>query len=420
MKIEKTQDSPCLPPRGKAGRPDDNQHPLPADTQIAMIQLLIPIALEQVRHLLCEEVQQLAGSRYARDNNRHLKRWGQQRGSVYLGDQKVHLMVPRVRDVAHNCEIPLTTYQQFGQPRTTEEQLFVRILRGLSCRHYRRAAQLVPQAFGLSKSSISRRFVRASEKKLKALLHRRLDSHEFVALVLDGKTLRHAQMVIALGLTKSGEKMILGFLECASENQRVVREFLEQLIARGLNYRQGLLVVIDGSKGLRKAITDVFGDCAAVQRCQWHKRENVVAYLPKSQQPRWRQKLQAAYEQPTYARAKEELLGLRAELVQINQSAVASLDEGLEETLTLHRLGLFKELGISLKTTNMLESINAQIAQMVSKVSRWRNSDQRQRWTASALLEIEPSLRRIKGFRHLPQLQEALQRELKIVITAAA
>ncbi|MCG3157899.1 MAG: IS256 family transposase ISSuac1 [bacterium] len=420
MKIEKTQDIPCLPPRGKAGRRDDNQHPLPADTKIAMIQLLIPIALEQVGHLLSEEVQQLAGSRYARDNNRHIKRWGQQRGSVYLGDQKVHLMVPRVRDVAHNCEIPLATYQQFDQPRTTEEQLFVRILRGLSCRHYRRAAQLVPQAFGLSKSSISRRFVRASEKKLQALLHRRLDSHEFVALVLDGKTLRHAQMVIALGLTKSGEKMILGFLECASENQRVVSEFLEHLIARGLNYRQGLLVVIDGSKGLRKAITDVFGDYAAIQRCQWHKRENVVAYLPKSQQPRWRQKLQAAYEQPTYARAKEELLGLRAELKQINQSAVASLDEGLEETLTLHRLGLFKELGISLKTTNMLESINAQIAQMVSKVSRWRNSDQRQRWTASALLEIEPSLRRIKGFRHLPQLQEALQCELKIVIAAAA
>ncbi|KAA0227678.1 IS256 family transposase [candidate division KSB1 bacterium] len=420
MKIAKTQDIPCLPPRRKAGRWDDNQHPLPADTKIAMIQLLIPIALEQVGHLLSEEVQQLAGSRYARDNNRHIKRWGQQRGSVYLGDPKVHLMVPRVRDVAHNCEIPLATYQQFDQPRTTEEQLFVRILHGLSCLHYRRAAQLVPQAFGLSKSSISRRFVRASEKKLQALLHRRLDSHEFVALVLDGKTLRHAQMVIALGLTKSGEKMILGFLECASENQRVVSEFLEHLIARGLNYPQGLLVVIDGSKGLRKAITDVFGAYAAIQRCQWHKRENVVAYLPKSQQPRWRQKLQAAYEQPTYARAKEELLGLRAELKQINQSAVASLDEGVEETLALHRLGLFKELGVSLKTTNMLESINAQIAQMISKVSRWRNSDQRQRWTASALLEIEPSLRRIKGFRHLPQLQEALQRELKIVITAAA
>jgi len=173
MKIQKTQDIPCLRPRGKAGRRDDNQHLLPADTKIAMIQLLIPIALEQVRHLLSEEVQQLAGSRYARDNNRHIKRWGQQRGSVYLGDQKVHLMVPRVRDVAHNCEIPLATYQQFDQPRSTEEQLFIRILRGLSCRHDRRAAQLVPQACGLSKSSISRRFVRASEKKLKALLHRR-------------------------------------------------------------------------------------------------------------------------------------------------------------------------------------------------------------------------------------------------------
>lgn len=155
MKIQKTHDISCLPPRGPAGRPDDYQHPLPADTKIAMTQLLIPIALEQVGHLLSEEVQQLAGSRYARDNNRHIKRWEQQRSSAYFGDHKVHLMVPRVRDVAHNCKIPLTTYRQFDQPRTTAEQLFVRILRGLSCRHYRRSAQLVPQTFGLSKSSIS-------------------------------------------------------------------------------------------------------------------------------------------------------------------------------------------------------------------------------------------------------------------------
>ncbi|MDZ7369117.1 MAG: transposase [candidate division KSB1 bacterium] len=176
-------------------------------------------------------------------------------------------------------------------------------------------------------------------------------------------------------------------MESATENHRVCTEFLQGLIERGLQCQQGLLVVIDGGKGLRKAIAEVFGDYALVQRCQWHKRENVVAHLPKSQQARRRQKLQQACEQPTYQQAKQALLRLRTERVQLNQSAVASLDEGFEETLTLHRLGVFKELGISLKTTNILESINAQVERMTRKVTRWRNSNQRQRWLASALLE---------------------------------
>src|SRR5512139_4310131 len=149
------------------------------------------------------------------------------------------------------------------------------------------------------------------------------------------------------------------------------------------------------------AITTVLGAHAAVQRCQWHKRENVVAYLPKPQQAPWRRKLQAAYERPTYAEATAALGRLRPELRLLNESALKSLDEGLEETLTLHRLGVFRELGISLKTTNCLESLNSLVAQRVAKVDRWRSSDQKQRWLAAALLEIEPRLRRIKGFRAL-------------------
>jgi len=271
----------------------------------------------------------------------------------------------------------------------------------------------VPEAFGLSASSVSRRFIRASAKQLQTLQERRLDRYDFIALVLDGKSFAQDSMVIALGVTLTGEKVILGFVQTATENERVCAAFLRELVARGLDAPGGLLCVVDGAKGLRKAITTVFGARTPVQRCQWHKRENVLAYLPPAQQAPWRRKLQTAYEKPTYAEAKAALLRLRPELRLLNESAVRSLDEGVEETLTLHRLGVFRELGISLKTTNCLESLNSLVAQRVAKVDRWRSSDQKQRWLAAALLDIEPRLRRVKGFRALPLLRRALLAEVQ-------
>ena len=415
--------SPASPERGNGKKtPAVGQaEVVTLNPRLEAIQLLIPVALDRLNEILQEEIAELAGPPYFREpETRSVKRWGKQRGSVYLADQKVPLMVPRVRDLERNSEIPLPSYKQLQRPHVAEEQLFVRIIQGLSCRNYERAAELVPEVFGLSRNSVSRRFIRTSAKKLEQLLHRRLEGYEFVALVLDGKTFGEAQMVIALGITTKGEKIVLGFIESATENSRVCSDFLRGLIDRGLCYQHGLLVVIDGSKGLRKAVAEVFGDCVAVQRCQWHKRENVLSYLPKSQQESMRRKLQRAYEQPTYEKAKRELLRVKSELKQINESAVASLEEGFEETLTLHRLGVFRQLGISLKTTNSLESVNSRVEAMTRKVTRWRNSNQRQRWLASALLEIEPRLRRIKGYRHLPQLQEALQRQLNIQVPAVA
>ena len=298
-------------------------------------------------------------------------------------------------------------------PRAADAGLFRKVWRGLSCRDYAACAEAVPEAFGLSASSVSRRFIRASTRALRTLCERRLDRDEFVALVLDGKTFAEDSMVIALGITTTGEKKILGFVQTATENEPVCAVFVRELVERGLRTERGLLCVIDGAKGLRKAIQTVFGLQATVQRCQWHKRENVVRYLPKGQQASWRRRLQQAYERPTYPDAKAALLRLRQELRPVNLSAATSLDEGFEETLTLHRLGVFVTVGLSLKTTNCLESLNAQLGQLTDKVDRWRTSDQKQRWVASALLAIEPRLRRIKGYRHLLQLQGALQRELQ-------
>jgi transposase-like protein len=380
------------------------------DARTELIQALIPLGLWHVKEVLEQEVRALAGERYKRQGMEGYDRWGKQWGSVYLRDQKVPILVPRVRNRQEDKEIRLRSYERLQEPQSGDGGVLKRILHGLSCRRYEVCAEAVPEAFGLSGSTVSKRYIRASAKELKKLCERRLEGYDFIALILDGKVFGADEMVIALGVTVQGWKIPLGFVQTGTENERVGREMLEGLLERGLKIEDGLLCVIDGSKGLRKALYDVLGSKVLVQRCQWHKRENVIGYLPKGMQGSMRRRLQEAYEEPTYEKAKEKLLKIRRELQQINRSAVNSLDEGFEETLTLHRLGLFQELGKSFKTTNCIESLMALIAQKTDKVDYWRNSDQKHRWLAAALLDLEPRLRRVKRYKHLPKLRIAIQR----------
>jgi transposase-like protein len=387
---------------------------------LAMIQALIPLGLKAVEEALVGEVQALAGPRYARDHERpEIVRWGAQRGSIYLADQKLPITVPRVRDRQAQHEVPLATYAALQTPRAQDVGLFRRVLGGLSCREYEAAAEAVPEAFGLARSSVSRRFIRASAHELRRLQERRLDDAEWLVLVLDGKTFAGDQLVLALGVTVTGEKRILGLVQTASENKRVIATFLRELGERGFPLDRPLLVVLDGAKGLRAAVREVFGD-VPVQRCQWHKRENVVSYLAKSEQPVWRRKLQAAYAHPAYADAKRALERLHRALRLVNESAAASLAEGLDETLTLHRLNVFPELGVSFKTTNLIESVMARLEAKTRRVTRWRTSDQKLRWCASALWAMERQFRRVKHHRHLPLLKQALQNRLSLTNSAAA
>jgi putative transposase len=383
------------------------------DCRAALIQALIPLGLEAVNELLQQEVSALAGARYQRGGAAGYDRWGSQRGSVFLADQKVAVAVPRVRDVRKGQEVPLNTYQQLRQPRRAEEAALRKILKGLSCRDYESCVDPVSETFGLTPSSLSRRFKRASARKLAELQERDLSGYDLVGLFLDGKTFGDDAMVIALGVTLSGEKVVLGFVQTATENEPVCTTFLRNLVERGMRHEQGMLVVVDGAKGLRKAVDKVLGKKAAVQRCHWHKRENILGSLPAGLQPAFKRKLQSAYEKPSYTAAKAALKRIRSELAQVNASAVVSLDEGFEETLTLHRLGLFKELGRSFKTTNCIENLNALIGQRTDKVDCWRNADQKQRWLATTLLDIEPRLRKVCGYRTLPRLRAALQAAAK-------
>lgn len=383
------------------------------DTRVALIQALIPLGLQAVEEVLQREVELLAGPRYARkDGAPDRVRWGRQRGSVYLLDQKLPVRVPRVRDRRLGVEVPLESYRRLQQPREAEEGMLRRVLYGLSCRDYRLAAEAVPEAFGLSRSSVSRRYIRATARRLQALQERRLEGYDFVALVLDGKTFADDTMVIALGVTLGGEKVVLGFVQTGTENAATCGAFLRSLVERGLRVEEGVLVVVDGSKGLSRAVQEVFGAQAMVQRCTWHKRENVVAYLPKTQQGVWRAKLQRAWRLPTYEAARAELRRLHQQLRRVNEDAARSLEEGLEETLTLHRLGVAEALGGSLGTTNCLESILSQVERRVGRVSRWTSSDQKRRWLAAALWDIEPRLRRLRGYRALRQLRAALRRAI--------
>jgi putative transposase len=379
------------------------------DARVAMIRELVSLGLMEVYEALDEEVLRLAGERYERNG---YQRHGNNPGSVRLAGQRIPIWVPRVR--GREGEAPLTSYAEFHGGGDLDEGLFRRVLYGISCRNYERAAEAVPGAIGLSSSTVSRRFVEASAGKLREFQERDLSGLDILVIFLDGKTFAEDEMVLALGVAVDGHKHILGFVQTATENERVTRGFLRTLLDRGLDISRGVLVVIDGSKGLCSAAKKAFRNRVLVQRCQWHKREDVVGYLPKGDQKEWRRRLQRAYERSEYKEARGRLLEIRSELEEINQSAVASLDEGFEETLTLHRLGIFGVLGRSLKTTNCLESINSMAEQICGKVDCWKNSSQKHRWFAAALLDIEPRLRRIMGYRHLSKLRDAIMRELKI------
>ena len=221
-------------------------------------------------------------------------------------------------------------------------------------------------------------------------------------------------------ISHARRKVVLGMVQTASENTKVCRQFPKSLVNRGLAFGQGLLCVLEGAKGFHAAVREVFGSAALIQRCRWHKRENVLAHLSESRRPAMRRKLQAAYEQPTYDKAKAALQRVRSELALVNQSAAGSLDEGLEETLTLHRIGLAEQLRWSFATTHAIESIQAHIGRLSDHVDHYRNSEQKQRWVGTALLGIEPRLRCVRGMKHLPALRVALQHELGITKPQAA
>jgi len=381
------------------------------DSRVEVIKMLIPIGLGAVAELLQEEVTQLAGPRYERGKEN--RRWGSQGGYVYLKDQRVPLKVPRVRNKKTDQEVGLETYRKFQEPQYRGEQEFIRLLNGISTHRYAESAALAPEVFGLSASSLSQRFRAWSKKYLEAITTRRLDDYDIVAIFIDGKAFAKEGLVIALGVTITGKKVILGMEQMNAENSRSVGQFLDKLTERGLRYENGLLAIVDGSKGIIKAVREKLAGYALIQRCQQHKKENVVSYLSPGQQKTWRLRLSRAYNAASYEEAWRLFRQMYKELSVLNPSAAASLKEGLEETLTILRLDI-PGLQRSFHSTNCIEAVMAQLGQYTDKVDRWRNGRHIQEWTASGLLRIEPRLRKIMGWKSLPTLREKLRLELNL------
>jgi len=381
------------------------------DASIALIQALIPCGLKTVEEKLKKEVDMLAGIK--RKHGKENLRWGRQPGSVYLQDQKVPVMVPRLRNKNKNIELPLETYQKLQSPHLCDRKTMLKLLNGISTHKYKESVELVPEVFGLSSSNLSKRLKKNTLDSLRRLKTRSLEAYDFICVFIDGKRYADQGILIALGITMDGEKIILDMEQSHSESSMVTGQLFDRLIERGLKYEEGLLFIIDGSKGIIKAIRQKFQEYGFIQRCVWHKQQNVTSYLSNFQAELSKRDLKKAYKKTSYKEAKEALDELHKRLSIINESAANSLAEGLEETLTLHRLGLSPELCRSLSSTNCIESIMSQIAQFTDKVDYWQNSNQILRWNAASLLEIEPNLRKIRGFRYLNILRHKMKQEIK-------
>jgi putative transposase len=385
------------------------------EIKISLLQNHLSICQIMINELLEEEVTQKAGARYSREkpNDGRYSRWGFNPGSVRIGDQKLKVDVPRIYDNEQDKNTMLDRYEDLKQLPEPTEQLINGVLLGLSMRDYSKVIDHLGEGFGMSKSSISRSFIDRTEEKLKEFESRSLEHLQVIALFIDGKYLSKEQIIICMGVTLEGEKIPLGFVQTTTENSVPIKDMLTNLKERGLAWEEGLLCVIDGSKGIRKAIEDSFGNKAIIQRCQWHKQENILKYIPEKEQDAVKRKYQQSVNKESYKEARESLKDLKRDLEVINLSAARSLEEGLEDILTLHRLGLNVDFSKSFATTNCIENLNSQIGKYLNKVKYWKNSKERYRWIAAALLEIELKMRKVNNFRILNQMQNTIKEEIQ-------
>ena len=371
-------------------------------------ELIRQAGLQLMDLLMQEEVRELAGERSQRQSERTTNRWGSERGYCVVMGQKVPIQRPRVR-TTDDKEVRLGSYELFHRGEPLTETVWEKLMLGLSTRDYGQAIRQFTEAYGLEKSAVSEHFIDASRAKLKNMMERRLDKTKLCALLIDATPFQGQQMVAALGIDEYGRKMILGIRQGATENATVVGELLGDLVERGLDFTEPRLYILDGGKALTAAVKKHAGESAAIQRCQVHKRRNVLDHLTDEQKPAMAKKLNAAYTLEGYDAAKEALNALHRELMDLNPSAARSLGEGMEETLTVHRLHLPPQLRKTMASTNVIESAFSIVEKVCKNVKRWHGGDQRERWVGSGLLVAEHQFRRITGYKLIPVLMEELK-----------
>jgi transposase-like protein len=371
-------------------------------------ELIRQAGLQMIELLMEEEVRKLAGERSQPQPERTVNRWGKERGYCVVMGQKVPIERPRVR-TTEDQEVRLGSYELFHRGEPLSETVWEKLMLGLSTRKYGQAVREFSEAYGLEKSAVSEHFIEASRAKLQDLMERRLDKLRLCALLIDATPFEGQQMVVALGIGQDGRKTILGIRQGATENATVVGELLGDLMNRGLDFSEPRLYVLDGGKALHAAVKKYAGESAPIQRCQVHKRRNVLDHLTDEQKPAVAKKLNAGYALEDYAAAKQALNGLHRELMDLNPSAARSLGEGLEETLTVHRLHVPLQLRLTLASTNVIESAFSIVETVCLNVKRWHAGDQRERWVGSGLLVAEKQFRRVKGHKQIPLLLRELE-----------
>lgn len=371
-------------------------------------QYLNEVASKVLRGLMEAESESLCGPRYERNRDREFVRHGYQNGSVtVLEGGKQTIERPRVRNCKTGKEAKLTTYEIFSDSQILDEKALALIDAGVSRRQFQKTIRKGLKGKGLSPSSISRRIIRSAEESLKEFTSRKWHKFKFVALLFDGVRIGDLMVLACIGVDLSGRKHVLGIQPGASESERVCRDLIRNLIERGLDPDGNYLFVVDGSKALRKAASEAFGPRLAFQRCQEHKIRDVQAYVPFKMRDSIRKKLQAAYNTRSYEEASSRLQKVRSELGKYEQ-AKSSLTEGLEDTLTLHKLKIWGGLKDTLRTTNVIESAFSTLRRHVRNVTNWQDEAQVNRSVAHGLLLTEQRFRKVPGHRTLTRLKRHL------------
>lgn len=368
------------------------------------------LLLHAAEALMDGEITELCGSKYERNPGREYSRHGYQQGVIAAFDgSKMSVERPRARNSKARSEAILETYQAFHDKAFLDERALALISAGLPERQFINIVEKGLKKSGVSRSAVSRRVVRSTQASLEHFESRTWDKHRFVALLFDGVRIGKCLVVACVGVDLGGHKHVLGIQPGATENAIVCRDLIRRLAERGLDLDGNYLFVVDGSKALRAAIIEHFGNEAVFQRCQEHKIRDVEAYLPFKERDRFRSRIQAAYNIRSYSEASKRLQSIRSDLSLISQQAVSSLTEGLEDTLALHKMGIWGGLRQSLRTTNIIESTFSALRTKVRNVSNWQDEPQIKRWLAEGLMRAEKRFKRVPGHRTLTRLRQKLK-----------
>jgi len=386
-----------------------------------LLALAVGTGLQVLEAMLAEDVARLVGPIGRHNPDRAAVRHGSEPGQVTLGGRRVRVRRPRVRTADGTGELPVPTYQAFATTELLEQLAVERMLAKLSTRRYQAGLEPVGTdveraAAGTSKSAVSRRFVARTEHALAELLAQELSGLDLVALMVDGIRVAEHTCVVALGVTIDGTKVPLALAEGATENATVVGDLLAGLRERGLDTTRPILVVIDGAKALRRAVTEVF-DHPVIQRCQLHKLRNVTDRLPDAVASTVAKRMRAAYRNPDPLVAQADLEALARELDRSHPGAAASLREGLAETLTIGRLGVPPTLARTLRSTNSIESMIEICRDHAVNVKRWQDGQMVLRWIAAGMGEARRQFRRVNGYLHLPALRATLDQTIATAVT---